>query len=191
MPHKHRWTIAHWCGTKVGYRCKCGANFEREMDAEERARARMRFMPPKKEDVHSVWHRMPLPAEWNSCRDADEKMKIVGKIEKFAKKHPDQVIPLHCDDSYHANSDLILVTHEAERQWMGVTALVFTQCDGQAPAQFFFYPSDVDDLIKQLKIIQARSRRKAKLEAADAKKRTEWWNSRMLVHPAPEKIEEE
>lgn len=185
--HKHKWAISHWCGDTIGYRCQtCNIRFERKMDKTEIAYVkRTMSLTCDKDNVHRVWHSAPLPDGWESCRQADEKIKIGQDMEKFAKKHPEQVIMLSCDDSYHASSDLVLVTHEAERRWMGVTVLMFPQCDGREPAHFFLYPGSVDHLIKELQKIRKRAKDKSALEYKDAEKRNKWWNNRIKIHPAP------
>jgi len=178
--HKHHWMVCSWCGKEVTYRCKCGEEFTRKMTAEERKRqgAWLLLREPRATDVHHVWHKVPFPKSFETMKGQDKKIEAGDAIEKFAKRYPGEVIPLWCDDSYFAGSRLFLFTHEAERKWMGVTVVMIPQCDGRPPAEFFLYPHHVDDLVRELRKIQKRSKNLAALEAKDAKASTRWWNAR-------------
>ena len=180
--HEHLWDVSSWSGDEVSYRCRCDARFTRLMDDEEKARyqADHAFDPPPEKNIHRVWHAVQedLPDGWDEERDQDAKIALGEVFEKHAEIEPGQVVSLGCDDSHHASSDLVLVTHEAKAKWMGVTVVMIPQCDGKPPAQFFLYPGHVDALVDALHLIQMRSK-----EVADAERREEyedgkWWAER-------------
>lgn len=128
--------------------------------------------------IHRVWHGMPLPRNFESITDQDRKLAIGKKIERYAKRHPGQVIPLMCDDTYHATSDLVLVTHEIQDDWMGVTVMMIPQCDGRPPAEFFLYPGHVNALLQELRKIQKRTRTIKGRERAWERRDVRWWRCR-------------
>lgn len=189
--HKHIWKVNAWSKDKIHYQCKCGKRFTRFMDKEEIAfyknsNSWFRLREPRKENVHYVWHRMPIHKAKNFEKECDQnkKIKMGDKIEKFSKKYPKEVFCLGCDDSYYASSDLILVTHEAKKQWHGVSVLMIPQCDGRPPAEFFLYPHHLDDLYSALGKIRNRSKKLIALQEKERLKRDNWWNKR---DPRPEK----
>lgn len=182
--HKHNLKISGWSGKTVEFRCDCGKIFRRNMDKSEIKKFRER--ESRHSSIHNVWHKMPLPPRWQRCRDQYQKLKMGEKIEKYSKKHPDGVVVLRCDDSVFASSDLVLIAHESERYWMGITVLMFPQCDGNEPSEFFLYPGHVERLIKALKAMHKRSKEKAKTESIDNKEYHKWWNSRANLHPLQE-----
>lgn len=182
--HRHRWHVSSWSGIKkVTYRCQgadCDAEFTRPMDKEEQAYFQQHhgFNPPPEKNVHRVWHGMPLPEEYHNERGQDKKIEMAGTISNYAEKHPEEVICLGCDDTAHASSDLILVTHEADEKFMGTTVLMFPQCDGRPPAEFFLYPGHLDALLEALQAIKKRTKEKKKLEYKASREETRWWAKR-------------
>lgn len=180
--HRHRWRASWTSNDLVGYSCACGERFSRKADAVERRRIRAEqrsfFRPPRHANVHYVWHRMPFPKNFEELRDQDAKLAVGKKIAAFAKKHPKQIFVLGCDDSWHANSDLILVTHEARDKWMGISVVMIPQCDGRPPAEFFLYPCDLDPLVERLREFQRRARGVKRQERRRERARLAWWDRR-------------
>lgn len=182
--HKHKFLVTHWSGVNVGYSCRCGEKGERRMTKEEYEKIRiLPFSRTRRDDVHHVWHKLDrkldMINQWTETNRQDKKLTLGGICEKFAKKYPEEVVVLRCDDSCHAGSDLVLVTHEAKQKWMGVTALMFPQCDGRQPAVFFLYPSHVEPLLKALTKIHKRSIRKSKQEDRQQEIERKWWNKQI------------
>jgi hypothetical protein len=70
----------------------------------------------------------------------------VRVLERLSRRHPDDIFRLTFDDSYHASSDLFIVTHRSGAHYMGATFLFFSQCDGQPMYRAFFYPPHASQL---------------------------------------------
>lgn len=105
-------------------------------------------------NVHLVWHDF-----LNTFMDKKtwSKWKCIGyklmrKVEKWAKKWPNDVQIVQCDDNVHASSDLILIKHRALKtgKYFGTSIVFIPQCTGENPIKFFLYPSRHDELIKAL-----------------------------------------
>ncbi len=154
-------------GLTFGFRCdKCGETVERKATPKERALHEKRVDWNGKPNVHKVWH------EFQRRFKKDDVYRSIGfdlmvRVEKWAKKHPREVRCLHIDDSYFANSLLLLVEHRHARGYMGTTAVVIPQCTGEKPIEFFLYPGDRDALIVALKSIRAAARPLAKKQRAN------------------------
>ncbi len=182
--HKHIFEVRSWSGKDISYQCtKCDEWVVRKMTKKELAHFNKKhlFHPSRDDNIHYVWHKLvnALGKDWEENTIQDAKINLGGICGRFAKRFPETVTALRCDDSYHASSDLILISHEAKRSWMGVTVLMFPQCDGRPPAQFFLYENHIDDLIKTLTKIRKRSKQKLKLEEKDNKLDTQWWNKQI------------
>lgn len=175
--HRHRWYVGSWGpGKQITFTCRCREQRTREMDAVEYARFKKRALGPMR--VHSTWHKMPIAPGYETMTDQNEKIAKVAEIEKFAKKHPKEVVMLGCDDSYFCSSDIILATHESAESFMGTTVLMFPQCDGRPPAEFFLYPQHLDALVKALRVLQQRERKVSVIENRARAADRAWWNAR-------------
>lgn len=101
-------------------------------------------------NIHYVWHKFqhaflqrdeqgnvdPYANDWTFHGGANW-----AGVERFAKRYPNDVWLVRCDDAHHASSDLILVDHKTRDQYMGTTVVYVPQCTGEKPIQFFLYPS--------------------------------------------------
>lgn len=121
------------------------------LDHAERKRDHDFFYPPPSKDVHLIYHRFVK----RFMKDGD-KFKLTGyslmcAVEKWAAQYPGQVTVVGCDDSVHASSNLILIEHASEVDYMGTTVLYIPQCTGEEPIEFFLYPGHRKELIKVLR----------------------------------------
>jgi len=82
----------------------------------------------------------------------------MSAIRKYVDKHP-EIVECHTDDDWHTNSAIFLIPHETDKKYMGTTVLNVPQCSSDNNL-FFLYPSDLDNLIKELQKIQARQMEK-------------------------------
>jgi len=91
------------------------------------------------ESMHYVWHKFEKHME------GLQGIAAINAAYAFAKSHPGSVRIVRCDDSYHANSDIVLVGHEDGRPgregYWGTSVLYIPQCDGRQPMEFFLYPN--------------------------------------------------
>jgi hypothetical protein len=100
-------------------------------------------------NIHRVWHafcrkfQKPDSYDWKY-----EGYDFMERVEEYAKTHPEIVITC-CDDNHFASSDIVLIPHDADGQWMGVTVLVISQF-GNPPVDFFLYPGHAQLLLDEL-----------------------------------------
>lgn len=103
--------------------------------------------------------------------------ELMTRVEKWAKRYPEDVRITGIDDDHFASSMLVLVEHRLRDQYMGTSVVVIPQCTGEAPIVFFMYPGHRNALAKTLnaidrasKPVKAREREAAKLRDAEAKR---------------------
>ncbi len=177
--HKHKFGIWYWQNPNICFGCDCGEKIVRKMTKEELKRQRGTLRSSGKNDVHQVWYKLmeELGEDWETEKDQGKKLIHGGICKRFSerKKYSDRVHFLRCDDSVFASSNLVLITHEALETWMGVSVLMFPQCDGKEPANFFLYPDHVDALINTLTKIQKHQRQVSKQQDRRERKDTKWW----------------
>lgn len=123
----------------VNYRCsKCGKNFERNMEDDERRRfcQHDQATSARSAAMHKTFHafrkKFGGPGLWKWSG-----WDFMSRLEKY-KKSPD--ITIHrCDDSVHASSNIVAIAHELPDYYWGTTFVVIPQCTGEPPTEFFFY----------------------------------------------------
>jgi len=94
----------------------------------------------KNKNVHYVYHNFE-----SKFKNFDGKWKYIGydlmvQVAKWAKKFPEDVKIVVCDDSYFAGSDLICIEHRSTHEYMGISVVFIPQCTGEQPTTFFLYP---------------------------------------------------
>lgn len=78
---------------------------------------------------------------------------LMKAMERFAKKYPDYVELVSCDDDYHAGSMIALIKHQKPNEYFGTTLLYIPQCTGEDPIRLFLYDGHRTQLINALKSI--------------------------------------
>ena len=134
------------------------------------------LFPSGRASVHRVWHALERrfigagakhPNDWQTQREPTGRRPkswwgLMQALESYVKRHgKDGLQLLTCDDDAFMSSDLLLVPHESDDQWMGVTMVLCEQT--KAPREFFLYPGHVDALVTALQGCQQRARRKQAL----------------------------
>lgn len=104
-------------------------------------------------DVHKVYHEFHRKFKLYP-NDGGKKYKYAGyasmtKIEKWAKKYPNDVRIVGCDDSHFSGSDIIMIEHKTKDRYMGTTVIYVPQNSGD-PAEFFLYPNHRTNLMQAL-----------------------------------------
>lgn len=154
--HVHKWMFS----ASRGYgrslvsidRCRvCTEDRERKPTKEERAENREMWDSSKR--IHIIHH-----AFLKRMKDLVG-LEAIETAERFAKKHPEEVLFSSVDDDYHAGSDLVFVLHRAKRRfgkragemhYMGATVTYIPQLTREKPISFFLYPSHVEGLRRVL-----------------------------------------
>lgn len=163
MAHEHRYQAITYGGPQkqVTFKCQnktddgewCKDTFTRDMDEEEQA-----WLDDHQAlSVHTLWHAIhkALPDGWDGTTDPKVKEQIEVAMESFTITHPEQVHMVGVDDSMFMSSLLILVSHEYEKAFMGVTVIVVPQAPDPV-VQFFMYPAHWHHLQSVLKVIDKR-----------------------------------
>lgn len=159
MNHKHSYKLAYSssCGNsvKAAFKCKCGDLKEKELSKKEKFA--LKRVDNQYGNIHKVFHDFlkkfanfgGVPTVFKS-KGAD----LSDAVEVWAKKYPNDVRMVRCDDSFHSTSDLVLIEHKSKNYYMGTTAVYIPQCSGEDPIEFFLYPSHTNQLIKALQEIK-------------------------------------
>ena len=71
----------------------------------------------------------------------------MNNIEKDGRPPIETV---HVDDDWHTSSEVYIIPHCSDWQWMGVTVEYVPQCTGEQPIRFFLYPHALDKMIEAL-----------------------------------------
>lgn len=79
--------------------------------------------------------------------------KLMRKVRKWAKKWPNTVHLLSCDDSHHSTSMIVLIEHKDEKGWWGLTGYIIPQAKPEIPVQFFLYPENLAKISSKLQLI--------------------------------------
>lgn len=136
-------------GVKVTLECtECGFYKEREATREEAKFLRPSFGFKQATSVHKVAH------EYDRRFKGLSGYELIVKVERWAKKYPDDVRLVSVDDSHFAGSLLVLIEHRTKTQYMGTSAIIIPQCTGEAPIQFFLYPGHRRELMRALASIE-------------------------------------
>ena len=104
----------------------------------------------------------------------DDNYQEMKRVQNYTEEHP-SIKVVGCDDDYHASSDLVLVPHESDYEWMGLSVQYIPQCTGEKSIRFFLYPSNLDKFIKTLKHYQkCQRKRRHKNKERDKLERKVW-----------------
>jgi len=133
--------------------CNCGERRERRATPEERKILRSN----QHQNVHRIFHAF----QRQFCA-ANGKFKYEGYefrqlVRRWAKRYPQDVRMIYCDDSTFCSSALVFIEHRAAENYMGTTVIYIPQFGG-APAQFFLYPSHRISLSRALRQIATQAR---------------------------------
>ena len=169
-PHSHRWQFAWHSGTgkKTTICFRCTIDGCRESQERRVKPAEARFLGRDQSKIHVVFHDFV-----RRFIKKDEKFRWTGydlilRVERWAKRWPNDVRIVGCDDSVFSGSDLVLIEHQDKREYMG-TSVVYIPQNGVLiePAQFFLYPSAGKHLINMLRDIRRASVERKNKERAD------------------------
>jgi len=181
--HKHKFRFSGWRGTGaetlVRFRCChgtsglgwCSESVERLATPVEAAHLNQRFAkPPRDRDIHAVAREFDrkfrdytgkIASTWKKTGYA-----LMYAVERWAKKYPEDVRLVSCDDSYFTGSRLVLIEHRAKRSYMGTTLISIPQLSDN-PCEMFLYPHSVEALGKAMRDIRRQATPLEKQEAED------------------------
>jgi hypothetical protein len=77
------------------------------------------------------------------------------RVERYAKTHKEIKI-VRCDDGMHSSSLIVLVPHPT----MGITCIYIPQNETNQPNQFFLYPDNSIELLKEITKMRKKCKRK-------------------------------
>lgn len=80
--------------------------------------------------------------------------QLINKVEKWAKKYPNDVQILYCDDSSFAGSIIVFIECKDKEIYHGINVVCIPQCTGEKPLSMFFYKQHSDLLEKLLKNVK-------------------------------------
>jgi len=146
--HVHQWKRWSRTDEEVAYRCsECKAERTRPTTAREKAaiKRHWRRFDRQNKAMHRVYHDFTRRF---LVKDGDGNYSVwkwtgyelMERVDKWAKKHPKDVITCGIDDTHHACSDLVFILHRVKRRLWGTSCVVLTQCDGIPPKEYFMYP---------------------------------------------------
>ena len=72
--------------------------------------------------------------------------EVMCRVKKWVNRYCPEIRMVHCDDSCHAGSDILLIPHPEH----GITVIFIPQCTG-IQNQFFLYEGHYKMLMKELK----------------------------------------
>lgn len=138
MKCKHTYKTLAVTGLDITFKCnKCGHVRSRNLTNEE--------SDLYKKETSSSWKNVAhIHTLYHDYVDNVLNSKAIGyelmvKSEKWAARHPEVQI-VRCDDAVHAGSSMVLIPHQSEFQYHGVSVVYIPQCTGEKPVQFFLYP---------------------------------------------------
>jgi len=160
--HRHKMYVASVRGlnpTVVTFQCDCGFSQCQSATPSE-TRAYKQYDKASHEyskSLHSIYHNF---ARKFMLGDMTQIFKVGGyalmcRVEKWAEKFP-TVKCIHCDDSVHAGSLMVLIPHETKEEYWGTTVVFIPQCTGEPPTSLFLYPNHHHNLISELINIRRR-----------------------------------
>ena len=110
-------------------------------------------------DLHGKWQSMKVKQadgkikklKLRSFDELELSRRLVGyevqcRVERYIKRYCPEIKIIHCDDSIHASSILLLIPHPS----MGITIIFIPQCTS-IQNQFFLYSKHYAMLMKELK----------------------------------------
>ena len=102
-------------------------------------------------NIHSIWYDFCL-----NFKNQDNKYILKGydlmqTVENWAKRYPEDIFIVNCDDALHTNSMLVFIEHSNKANYMGTTVVYIPQCTDEEAIEFFLYPENKKYLISVLK----------------------------------------
>lgn len=140
------------CGfDKIGERCKCGEQRERQATKLEEKKIRKYWKESNKDSkaIHVVYHDYVKRIESKKLLGYD----LMLAVEKWAKKWPNDVIINCVDDDFHMGSNLIFILHKSKKSFFGTTVIPIMQ-KGDPAIRYFMYPGHLNEIMKTLQKIQ-------------------------------------
>lgn len=112
-------------------------------------------------DIHGIWH--DFVYNFLDCKEGWDpytiKWKWTGhrlmkRIQKWARKYPDDVVISVCDDAIYTTSYQVLVAHRTVSDWHGMSIVSVPQLTGK-PCIMFMYPRNARDLAAGMEKLQS------------------------------------
>lgn len=172
--HKHRWKLVSLSKNEGTWKCSCGEHRNRKWTPHEQKQHVIphideMFNPLPQKNVHRFWH--PFAKWLNGLCERKSSYDVMQAIEGYAKRKPESGIMItDVDDDAFASSNLVIMPHQSDYEYMGASVIFVPQCTGEKPIKFFMYPSHVDGLMRVLKKLQKLAKKKRK------KKSRSVWN---------------
>lgn len=157
---RHKWHFSSSRGVdpmEIGFRCEnCKTEYLRKATKkEQKILERNHFYlgsPKRKDDIHYVIHDFQRKfGKWNLTG-----YEFMVAVEKWAKKFPNDVQIIGCDDDSFMSSNLVLIEHKSEKAFMGTTVVYIPQNNGPVQ-QFFLYPGHLENFLDVLTIIKKKT----------------------------------
>ena len=102
--------------------------------------------PKPEDDLHHVWDlflqkikKFDKNGKYQGWKHTG--WNLIEEAEKFAKKHPEHVRVVPCDDETHSSSALILIEHKCKNRYLGTSVVFVPQIANHDPVKFFLYQS--------------------------------------------------
>lgn len=150
MTHKHRFRLAAHSGIEGTWRCACGERVSRAFDKIEKKAVAISFkaMMQNATDVNYWWHKFRKQV---LDKQPDRGYPVILRAERFVARYPESgIIITWCDDSYAAGSRNVLIPHQSDTTWHGLSLIHIPQCNGEKPTKIGLYPSHNKELIAGL-----------------------------------------
>ena len=187
--HEHKLGVCSWSGHPDGphpftisFRCKdtslvCNERAERLGTREEFEKLHTPIEWDEENNVHTVAH--AFDREFHDENTGAWKLTgypLMKAIEAFAEKYPEHITITRCDDTWFTGSDIVLIEHRTETQYMGVTLIYVPQNSNgtdSTPSELFLYPGASKALMNALEAIEKRRLKIFEIEAAAQRKRSD------------------
>lgn len=151
--HTCKWIRSSYSTNQINEHCQCGDSRSRtptKVESREIKADFKKMMSTKRADsVHYVWHAF---AEKFLNKDGTWKYTgydFIGKVERWAKYYPNDVIVSYSDDDSYMSSTVLYITHKTKTAYHGTTILPISQ-NGNVPVRTFLYPSHHNQMIDAL-----------------------------------------
>ena len=117
-----------------------------------------KLFPKNGANIHLVWHDFYSNFMISDISWKFKGIKMIRKVEVWAKKWKNDVKIIKCDDALYTSSILVLIKHRGLKtgKYHGTSIIFIPQCTGENPTVFFLYPRNHDNLISVLSKIKAK-----------------------------------
>ncbi len=142
-----------------------------------------RFVPVAGKHTHSVieeFDKRFMVADFWVCLGHP----LMQKVRRWAKKHPDDVRIVHCDDAAYSSSIIVLIEHKTARTYHGTTVIFIPQTTEEAPMRMFLYSKNTKELLGVLRQIHRVATATELVEAQDNLKTARAWK-KLVKLPKP------